>query len=341
MLLQRSFLNLVPSLGTGTGTGKAYFLPATWYGQPAIPSDMTLTDSQVRVQGTSAMNWSRPGYVGSSALTASAELGQEGIPMTPRVDEWKRKAGALRNISKTHLAVQFGWLPILAEIQAFAQRVTHQNAIVADAYKRARSNCIHVGYRFPTVSLPPTISTFTNTTPGNWETGALAIGESLAGSVATAMTVDSWFEGSWQSFLPGYGQDKDEEHLEESSAKARLLLGPFLSPKLIWELAPWSWAIDWMTNTEDILDAFSNVLNDGMVLRNAYIMCHFKSDVYAGYGPNASYKGTTRSVTPGSAHRVIETKRRFASVPFFGFGSVGELSVRQLSILAALGIAKS
>jgi hypothetical protein len=148
-----------------------------------------------------------------------------------------------------------------------------------------------------------------------------------------------WFEAEYLNFLPLSGADYDS--VKERADYARYVLGLNMSPHFLWELAPWSWAVDWVTNFGDILQSVSENLTDGLVMKDAFVMHHFSQESWLEcYTPYMSGDGTIARFTPTKSYSLAETKKRFASVPYFGFGSVGELTPRQLSILAALGISK-
>jgi hypothetical protein len=120
-------------------------------------------------------------------------------------------------------------------------------------------------------------------------------------------------------------------------ARADRLFGLNLTPDLVWNLTPWSWAIDWFTNFGDVVSNVSDMVTDGLVMRYGYIMEHtVAKNTYTleGFSP---LRGSL-PVPPMSF--VTETKVRRAANPFgFGFTWDG-LSPRQLAIAAALGLSK-
>jgi hypothetical protein len=105
----------------------------------------------------------------------------------------------------------------------------------------------------------------------------------------------------------------------------------------LWNIAPWSWAVDWFTNTGDVIHNISTLGFDGLVMQYGYAM------------RQSTLLSDQRFVTTGSAGRipfgwefqrqeVLEYKQRIAANPY-GFGITDlSLSSRQLGILAALGL---
>lgn len=335
--ITRSYSHWYPSVGTGANTiplGRHYMC---FPGTLLLQSSTAPTESQVRVNGTFGMNASRPGHIGASIVNSSAELGHDGVPLIPQMEEWKRKTKFLKNVSNLHLAIQFGWLPILADVRKFARRVKNQNEILLKAEAKSRTHQ-KVGFSFPTSSSSAVVSG--DGYPAYyWGSGAIATSTYLSTNVSKKTTVDTWFEGDWDSFLPGYGWPQ-KQYLNKTAEWADLILGSGITPKKLWDLAPWSWAIDWFTNTGDILDAYSNFMVDGLVLRNAFVMSHWRNECTVKWS-NSILTTAPNRVSEGSAFQLMEVKQRFPSVPYFGFGTVGALSARQTSILIALGISKA
>jgi hypothetical protein len=147
--------------------------------------------------------------------------------------------------------------------------------------------------------------------------------------------VRRWFSGAFTYSLPvGY---KSHDAVTGYAARASVLFGAELTPSTVWNLAPWSWAVDWFTNVGDVLSNASDALFDGLVMRYGYIMEHsLIRDTYTYGGPTNMQSATT----PQPLTFVTETKLRRKANPF-GFGLTWEgLSPRQVAILVALGITR-
>jgi len=120
--------------------------------------------------------------------------------------------------------------------------------------------------------------------------------------------------------------------------EARKLTGLSLDPDTLWNLAPWSWAVDWFSNTGDVISNLTDRGLYGLVMRYGYVMEHtITTDTYTLVQPSSP----TAKKMLGSPLRVItETKQRRGANPY-GFGvSWDGLSPFQGSILAALGISR-
>jgi len=123
----------------------------------------------------------------------------------------------------------------------------------------------------------------------------------------------------------------------EELYRAQKILGTDLTPETLWNLAPWSWAVDWIMPVGDLIGNLQDMASDGLVLRYGYIMEHsFVSDTYTFQGPT----GLPASLVPGSYILSRETKKRVRATPY-GFGLTWSgFSPRQLAILTALGISR-
>lgn len=124
------------------------------------------------------------------------------------------------------------------------------------------------------------------------------------------------------------------------------LLGAQPDLNTLWNLAPWSWAVDWFSNTGALVKNLQALISYGTVLRYGYIMEETSvTDTYSArpdaYVPE-KYTGTFTKPWPAITPVVLRTtvKKRVKANPF-GFGVAWEgLSPTQLAITAALGITR-
>jgi len=118
---------------------------------------------------------------------------------------------------------------------------------------------------------------------------------------------------------------------------AKNVFGLNISPDVLWQLAPWSWAVDWFSNTGDVIQNISQRATDGLVMRYGYLMENtITEDSYT--RPVSPFKNGSPS---GTITLITESKVRRRANPF-GFGvSWSGLSPKQLSIAAALGLSRS
>jgi hypothetical protein len=122
------------------------------------------------------------------------------------------------------------------------------------------------------------------------------------------------------------------------AAQADHLMGIRLTPETVWNLAPWSWAVDWFTNTGDIIHNISAFARDSLVMKYGYIMSHDHLDGYCVMPGGTNFNG---NITGGSVTYLRDRKKRFPASPYFGFGTTGSLSAGQKAILLALGLSRT
>lgn len=128
------------------------------------------------------------------------------------------------------------------------------------------------------------------------------------------------------------------------------LLGAEPDLNTIWQLAPWSWAVDWFSNASQFVTNLQNYLNFGSILRYGYVMetTTVTDTFYAGaktgivLNPDDWRVLNTPpypAITPVTLRTTV--KKRVKANPF-GFGISWEgLSPIQLAIAAALGITRA
>lgn len=317
-----------------------WFPPSQW------PSDLSSSNSQLDALGSTAIARCEPTRSPANLSVALGELVKEGLPSMIGARSWKdrHKENVGHNAGGEYLNVQFGWLPIISEVKSLASSVVKAEELMSQ-YERDSGRLVRRRYEFP---LDRSI-TVTDITPAG---GADIY---LANNVMyNAYTADNsgranrkrflereivrkrWFSGAFTYYLPNDYYSRGEMY--KKMVFANRILGLELTPETMWELAPWSWAIDWQSNIGDVMHNVAAFANDGLVMRYGYLMEHtIIKDTYTNTGANIRGYGN-RSITTTFQ---TEVKRRRRATPF-GFGlELGALSPRQLAIMAALGLTKT
>lgn len=308
-------------------------------------------ESQLLVDGTNAIAYSNPINPASQLGTSLSETMTEGLPSIPGIKLWKDKTRFLKGLGSEYLNYQFGWAPLKDEVESVRDAARRHRDLLSQ-YHRGEGSNTHRRFEYPSqksvVRLP-------ETSPSKWQ-GLPFQWTSKQGTrqVSLVREKKKWFEGCFTYGLPsstdswrralGFGSNADQ------------LFGISLSPDILWELTPWSWAVDWFSNTGEVINNVTNFGLAGLVLRYGYIMEESIERVVAegtgpgltvgsvGTNPNGShFLQLQKEVPSGSYECGIEyvTKRRYPASPF-GF-SIGweDLSPTQLAITAALGITRS
>lgn len=235
-----------------------------------------------------------------------------------------------RRAANDWLNLQFGWLPFVSDILDTIETIRDKD----DKIRKWLDNSgkpVHRSYAFDdevsesdTVQVggnqygSPAPQTFLIQTPGKLYK-------------SSRKTTKRWFRGSFTYYVP-------KQRLRRIESLANKMFGLRLDPELLWNLAPWSWALDWVGNYGDVIGNISAFTQDGLVMNYGYMMEHITVDTsYVLVG--LALKGNASDVNP---IQVVsqEVKSRRRATPY-GFGkNPGSFSNRQWSIIAALGISK-
>jgi hypothetical protein len=259
---------------------------------------------------------------------------REGLPSVPGRHLYGSEKGLGGKFSDEFLNLSFGLKPMVKDLRDIAHAVSDANRILSQL-ERDSGRLVRRRYAFPdkvkeeivkvgtATPYPPTTNLLYDVWNGPYEW-------------TRKTTTRTWFSGAYTYCYQQSGQLWD--NLRQAEQKANRLLGLRLSPELLWELAPWSWAVDWVTNIGDVVTNISAFSRDGLVLRWGYLMqetvieeTHKLTVMPKGYGSR------TLTQTFGLHH-----KRRIKASPY-GFGldpDWKDLSPFQLSILSALGMSR-
>jgi hypothetical protein len=277
--------------------------------------------------GTSAIARVLPTNPNASLATAVGELRRDGLPTLPG-SSLKDSTTNARRAGGEYLNVEFGWLPLVSDLQDFARSVRNSRQLI-DQYVRDSDRKIRRRYTPQGVS---STSIFTGT--GRW------FGQNIAESGTTVSRKEDtnlWFSGAFKYHVPI--DDGFYGRLLRYEALANHLFGTRITPELVWNLAPWSWAVDWFTNAGDVIHNISLMGVDGLVMQYGYAMRHHRVSEHVSGGFSFVDGFGTHS---GHSQRLVvsEWKQRVRANPYgFGIDDV-DLSNRQLAILAALGLSR-
>jgi hypothetical protein len=306
-------------------------------------------ESQMNSDGTTAISRCSPTNPASDLGTSLAEAVREGIPTLPGIQAWKAKTEVLKNLGSEYLNYQFGWAPLQNEVNSVVNAARNHRELLSQ-YHRGEGSDTHREFYFPSNSTHISGSV---TKPGLWS-GVPWERTGFGGTrqVSVVRETKKWFEGVFTYALPsstdswkralGFGSDADA------------LYGLALSPSVLWELTPWSWAVDWFSNVGDVITNVTNFGLAGLVMRYGFQMEESIERITAeGRCPDTN-QGTYVNVTGHNPSWDLKhissgnykvgtesvTKRRAPASPFgFSIGWEG-LSPTQLAITAALGITR-
>lgn len=284
------------------------------------------TSGLMNTFGATAISRVLPTNPNSSLSTALGELKKDGLPSIPG-SSMRDQTDLARKAGNEFLNVEFGWLPLVSDVRKFADSVKRSRSII-DQYKRDSDRKIRRRYVAPPIE---TTTVLYGTAQGS---GTLFYPRSTYTRVVSERL---WFSGAFRYHVP-VGDDF-YSRLRRYESYSHRLFDTRLTPELLWNLAPWSWAVDWFTNTGDVLHNISTLGADGLVMQYGYVMRHAYIDEVV----NGIYSGTLdgKPVSGYGAKRILsEVKQRRGANPY-GFGvTFSSLSAIQMAVLAALGLTR-
>lgn len=295
--------------------------------------------SALEPQGATAISLCAPTNSAASLSTGLSELVREGSPSLPGIRTWKKRTELAKAAGDEYLNAVFGWLPLTKEVKEVSSSVSHASQI-AKQYERDEGKNVRRRFDFDTEtseSSPKIIGTgrarVGNGGSSYWNDPKIPLGNIYESS---SLTRNVWFSGCFTYALPS--KSDSFERLHRQGALANHVVGLDLTPTVLWELTPWSWAIDWFSNTGDVINNVTNFGQYGLVMRYGYIMSH-TIETFSHWMDRAALVGAEDTPVAPSI-LVRETKVRVPANPFgFGIGWEG-LSPTQLAITAALGITR-
>lgn len=295
------------------------------------------TNKDLNSLGAVAIAQCSPTNPVANAATFLAETYREGLPSLPGIQSWERRAKLLVGAAGEFLNTEFGWLPLLHEMRSTANLVAHASTVLKQ-FKRDEGKLVRRRYYFPVASTSSSkvLNSVEEPTIGpnriasyflNGEKGTLTLQETTERR--------TWFSGAFRYHLP---VSDSTEGIHNNALGARdflQIVGTSLTPEVLWELAPWSWAVDYFSNAQQVIQNLQNMEIYGLFMEYGYLMDEtIKKHIY-------TFKKTSKEGVDLNPPPYIETfvsKNRVKANPY-GFGiSFNELSPLQVAILAAAGI---
>lgn len=279
--------------------------------------------------GTSALSRTLPTNPAFGLSRAIGELRNDGLPAIVGMQTLKEKSHYLRNSGSEYLNVQFGWLPLISDLLGFARSVKTANKTIAQ-FRKSSDAKLRRKYVFPTKSTTWSVSGVTALVTQN------VTNEFWTGAQSVTSLYETSFSGAFRYHLP-IGDDFPSKMMQWES-EANKLLGLRLTPKLVFDLAPWTWATGWFSNLGDIMNNVSRIGADGLVVEYGYIMD--KLEIVDDLSAWCSWRLNENPLKKYYCSRTLTTKRlrRYNSTAYgFNF-DIHSLSATQDAILVALGL---
>lgn len=312
-------------------------LTSTGFSSSPFPPDLSSTDDQISELGATAISRCKPTKSPADLSTALGELMHDGLPAIVGSALWRDRAIKAKSGAGEYLNVQFGWAPLFSDIKKISKAISKSRDILSQ-YERDAGRVVRRKYGFPPKKEFTTTVLSTSVFPYGF-TGLDPVDRNpYRGSVILNREVQKsqWFSGAFTYYLPTDYNSRNE--IFKLADRADVLLGAKLTPETVWNIAPWSWAVDWFSNSGDVLSNLQDFLSHDLVMRYGYMMEKTTIiDTYT-HEPDTPLSANRPHVTP--LVLVTEIKKRRKANPF-GFGLHWDgLSPFQTSIAAALGISR-
>jgi len=332
----------------GVVIGEDAYVPSTDF-----TSMITLSssESQMMADGSTAISRVLPTNPLSDLPTAIGELYSDGAPSIPGHDFLRNRKVTGQLLAAQYLNYTFGLVPLFRDMRAFAASAERAEKLIRGYVDRAGKK-IRRRYNFPAEivyreeTIPnPTDEGKTHLAGPGTEVGIQDLfNPSLGGNrgVRVDRTTEQkhrWFSGAFTYHLPNGGYSFSSRMAREEAEMRQLYGG--ISLDTAWNLLPYSWAADWITNAGDVIQNVSSFARDGLVMPHGYIMEHVNSRTTRTVTGAKVGKTLAASVPiPSTMSMVLKAslKRRRKATPFgFGLDPSG-FTTRQWAILAALGM---
>lgn len=241
---------------------------------------------------------------------------------------------------------QFGWSPFLKDVEDGFNTAFNAQRYISSVSER-NNQWLKRSYTAPETLDEQVIwsESFNNLPCNPILTGSNANNDWLRSNLIGKYTitrqviVERWYTGLFKYYRPEFDKGLQNEFSSLQTARQYMtLLGLNISPSLIYKVTPWTWLVDWLSGLGRNVERFEEALSDSVLSKNTCAMRHI----------TVRWKYHVKTWTQdGQAldlvwYRSQETKRRSIGLSPYGFTLPWSgLSLRQLAILASLGISRT
>jgi hypothetical protein len=301
--------------------------------------------------GPKALQKFAPHLAGTDFLRTLLELKIDGIPNITKVRNIKDGLFEfLKDSSKNYLSYEFGIRPLIDDLRKLYETTQGLDSRLRQLV-RDNGQPIRRRGELELVNERTDISYYAggNTNLGNigiqgghyWDDNPYIPGSDVRGYKTTYERV--WFSGRYRYYIPFTPTSLWDPRL------VAILFGVSPDPKLLYDLVPWTFLIDWFTDLGSLISNLTFGLDPEIVHDYAFLMRHSITEWHYTYGAFGQgylpfWGANSGYYQPGLTvenYVRYESKERIAASPF-GFGvGINELSARQYAILIALGLSRN
>ncbi|UJQ85281.1 MAG: putative maturation protein [Loecwouvirus pseudonemorishabitans] len=227
----------------------------------------------------------------------------------------------LGKLASGNLAYQFGWRPLIADVNKLLSFQNHVRNRVNEL-ERLRDKGGQKSRR--------ELYSARTTGSGTQLLQSVPVGYVISGAYTDEAEMRMWGSIKW---TPDADLPSTDEALRRLAIRS--VLGLSLEPAALWEILPWSWLIDWFVNVGSFLNAHRNTVpaSHGGICIMQY---NYAKRIYqkTSGGPSWWTNGYAGTLTRERKRRFVQsTSAISASLPF--------LTARRMSILASLSVLQS
>ena len=268
-------------------------------------------------------------------------------------DIWKALGGSQhtafmhpKRVADEFLNHQFGWAPFVGDIVKMTDALIFSRQYIADV---TAANNTWVKKRAVLANDESVTRLKRLYSPGCEPSGANILGLckdlTLDGNVCKGYmdVMDEtktlvWTEGSFKYYRPEFDSSLSSYNTAWASIERHMTLyGLRVNPSTIYRATPWTWLIDWFSQTGRLIDRATDWGLDGIVSKYLYLMHHRVRTIRSFHLFNF-WSGALALTWV----RFVDTKQRKNAGSPYGFDLLSkDLSTQQWAILAALGISRN
>ena len=315
------------------GSTYTYNGPIAIFNTEQFPGFVNSSTLSLIGKGATAIARTTPTNPAWSAAQFIGEL-HEGLPSLVG-SNLARGRGLSSASGSEYLNLEFGIKPLINDVRGFAKTVKDTHKVLRQ-YERDSGRLVRRRFTFPTIHTTTVTQLAARPMWPPLPAPAYVGGANFPLVQTETTQIETWFSGAYTYYLNLGTSAKDK--MERYEQEANKLLGTRLTPSVLYELAPWSWAADWVSNVGDVAHNVSSFGADGLVLHHGYIM---EKSVRT---RTFEMKGVALQGQP--VYNLSQTftstcKQRVKATPY-GFGlDTGAFTPHQVAIVAALGLSRS
>lgn len=297
-----------------------------------------MSQNDINFFGTQAIASTRPLKPVANLTNFLGEFVLDGLPKTiGDLSSVFTRAQFFRSLGDQYLNVAFGWTPFIKDLSKLLKAVSTSYKVLEQT-RRDSGRIVRRRHDWEPVTEHLKVEE-------PFRNGFLASfprDDFMDYRYPPAMTyltqslhTEMWFTGAYTYFLAA--DSNVFSRFERFDQLANALIGSRITPETLWQLAPWSWLVDWKLNVGDLLSNIAAFSNDDLVLKYGYLM----RKTTATSTLSASFQLKSGLSDPVSVRRISVQKERYRATPH-GFGlDPASFSAAQAAIVVSLGLARN